>query len=581
MVYDITMELGIHGVFVLHESPIKVADHQIWPGDASKMTQQYSICIPTFKRTQFLYELLESISGQQWLPAFVDLEIIIADNDSNASAENVATEWSASTKIRLKYFVVKERGLSHVRNALLKAAQFENVVLIDDDQIIPSDFFKHLAQNWQSQSSDVVAAQFTIKCVFAPLFPYEISKLATWLIAIEFKINGQDIEYMSTNGAIFRRSASQKLGLIFDAELNLTSGEDTQFFHSLKKNGRLVGLKDTVIYERFNLERSSVFYWYASNLHKGANFTSLLRRQNNYPKCCLHLMKATFLLLAILPLLPVALVLNRLMFQTLACLMLRQLGKIIGWAGFVPKFYKSTGVTRLCDSSKKSRNTPLQAMKMRLKAHAKLFDFLMLFREDVFWPFLNLLGIKRIQWARAIMAHEILNKLILLDYRNKDVLEVSGTQYQHLLCRSYKSLKYPAFDLTKDVLSEKFDIILLDQVLEHVVAPEQGCRNLKSMLKPNGVLMINTPFLIKVHNCPVDCWRWTKTGLRILLENVGFKSEHVEVYSWGNKLVVFLNLFYFWPWITWLHRLKNDDEFPVVVWAFACNSEKVKPYRGE
>jgi 2-polyprenyl-3-methyl-5-hydroxy-6-metoxy-1,4-benzoquinol methylase len=48
-------------------------------------------------------------------------------------------------------------------------------------------------------------------------------------------------------------------------------------------------------------------------------------------------------------------------------------------------------------------------------------------------------------------------------------------------------------DLLKEKLSGDFDIIFCQQVLEHLVEPETALRNLISMLRPNGVLVITVP----------------------------------------------------------------------------------------
>ena len=79
------------------------------------------------------------------------------------------------------------------------------------------------------------------------------------------------------------------------------------------------------------------------------------------------------------------------------------------------------------------------------------------------------------------------------------------------------------------------------------------------------------PFLIRVHNVPIDCSRWTEDGLKYHLEECGFKIKNIFTNSWGNKKCVISNLRKDDTWSrVWFHRdLKNEKNFPVQVWAIA------------
>lgn len=92
------------------------------------------------------------------------------------------------------------------------------------------------------------------------------------------------------------------------------------------------------------------------------------------------------------------------------------------------------------------------------------------------------------------------------------------------------------------------------------------------MLKPGRYILIMTPFLLEVHNYPVDCSRWTETGIKYFLANSGFALENIETGAWGNRRAAKANLdptdFPLYNPI--LHRnLKNDPTFPTQVWVLA------------
>ena len=135
--------------------------------------------------------------------------------------------------------------------------------------------------------------------------------------------------------------------------------------------------------------------------------------------------------------------------------------------------------------------------------------------------------------------------------------------------QTYRSMGFPDYDLCAGTLDEKFDIIIVEQVFEHLLWPYRAARNVFQMLNPEGALLVTTPFLVKVHNSPVDCSRWTELGLRHLLAEGGFDIDRITTGSWGNRACVRSN---WWKWTIyqpWLHSLRNEPEFPFHVWALA------------
>jgi SAM-dependent methyltransferase len=147
-------------------------------------------------------------------------------------------------------------------------------------------------------------------------------------------------------------------------------------------------------------------------------------------------------------------------------------------------------------------------------------------------------------------------------------LEISGAQHQDDGWRTYRIAAYPEFDICDPNLDlgEAVDLVIAEQVLEHVVDPCAALRNMFRYTRAGGTLVITTPFLVKVHRIPEDYWRFTEEGLRVLLEGAGW--ENVETYSWGNRACVKGN-FKRWaavrPWLS----MRNEEDFPVSVWAYA------------
>jgi SAM-dependent methyltransferase len=180
------------------------------------------------------------------------------------------------------------------------------------------------------------------------------------------------------------------------------------------------------------------------------------------------------------------------------------------------------------------------------------------------------------QWQRVAMNEAVDAHIASLDPPSRSAAEISGASHAAKPWRDYTSLMYPDFDLCAPIADERrFDVVICEQVLEHVVDPWSAAANLRDLAVPGGHLIVSTPFLIKVHELPFfdlrDYWRFTPRGLRTLLEGAGLEVD--EVSSWGNRDCVVGN-FDRWPAYRWWHSLRNEPDLPVQVWAFARRSSR-------
>ena len=171
-------------------------------------------------------------------------------------------------------------------------------------------------------------------------------------------------------------------------------------------------------------------------------------------------------------------------------------------------------------------------------------------------------------WARIVMYEEMDKLLAGLPLSNLDCVEISGTQYQGRPFRSYAALHYPAYDVCAAPLPVAADLIIADQIWEHLLWPYKATRHVYEGLRPGGHFLVATPFLIRVHANPTDCSRWTETGLKHLLAECGFPLDAITTGSWGNADCLQANL------KVWARRgfggsLAHDPNLPVVVWALA------------
>jgi len=121
--------------------------------------------------------------------------------------------------------------------------------------------------------------------------------------------------------------------------------------------------------------------------------------------------------------------------------------------------------------------------------------------------------------------------------KNMTLLDVGKSMrdyFDEIVCVEKKTLdinifeNYPdfQFDLSEDIeiekteLNEKFDVIICLAVLEHVYNPFVAIKNLRKMLKNNGIIYGYVPFLYHYH-APEDLYfqdyyRFSKDGLAYL-----------------------------------------------------------------
>lgn len=70
-----------------------------------------------------------------------------------------------------------------------------------------------------------------------------------------------------------------------------------------------------------------------------------------------------------------------------------------------------------------------------------------------------------------------------------------------------------------EIANETYDCIYCSGVLEHVDDFHAGFNEITRILKPDGILLLGLPFRQPIHMPPQDFWRFTKYGIKYLLED--------------------------------------------------------------
>jgi SAM-dependent methyltransferase len=177
------------------------------------------------------------------------------------------------------------------------------------------------------------------------------------------------------------------------------------------------------------------------------------------------------------------------------------------------------------------------------------------------------------QWQRVALNQAVSAHIEALGPSALTAAEISGAGRAGHNWKQFVSLDYPEFDVCAPLVDRGvFDVVICEQVIEHVIDPWAAVKNLRGLCRPGGHVIVSTPFLIRVHELPAygmpDYWRFTPRGLHTLVASAGLQVDSVG--TWGNRSCVLAN-FDTWPAYRRWHSLANEPDLPVQVWAFARN----------
>lgn len=76
--------------------------------------------------------------------------------------------------------------------------------------------------------------------------------------------------------------------------------------------------------------------------------------------------------------------------------------------------------------------------------------------------------------------------------------------------------------------SGRFSGVLCSEVLEHVARPWVALPKVREVIRPGGWIVVTTLTAFPIHGYPDDYYRYTPSGLRLLLEDAGFQDVQTE-----------------------------------------------------
>jgi SAM-dependent methyltransferase len=125
----------------------------------------------------------------------------------------------------------------------------------------------------------------------------------------------------------------------------------------------------------------------------------------------------------------------------------------------------------------------------------------------------------------------------LLDFYSKYVEKVICADWKNSI--HDQSIVDVFCDLNEplDFATDTFDTVILSDVLNHLKDPELALREIHRILKPNGVLLFNTPFLYNLNEEPYDFGRYSTHKFEFWAAKYNFKTIQIETFGGINDVL--------------------------------------------
>lgn len=104
-----------------------------------------------------------------------------------------------------------------------------------------------------------------------------------------------------------------------------------------------------------------------------------------------------------------------------------------------------------------------------------------------------------------------------------------------------------------------FDTVLLSDVLEHIVLPDELFAEITRILKVEGIVIIGVPFMYCLHEQPHDYHRYTRFKLQDFAVRYGLEVLDLDEYAGGIDVLqdTLLKILSYSPFTNWLAYLTH------------------------
>lgn len=220
------------------------------------------VVVPTYKRSHLLRRTLSSLL-QAPAPDGLSVTILVVDNNSEDDTEQVVHDIAAQATRRVHYVRETRQGLSHARNAGIRAGAGELIGFVDDDEEIDAQWYHAVAREFAAEATEFIGG---------PYLPNWSAPAPHWLppgyhaaigVVNPKPRSAMDRAFQGNlmgGNAVIRRSVFDRVGM-YSTRLGrsgkgLLSEEDAEFFRRLLAAGvHGLHVPDLIIYHYIPRER--------------------------------------------------------------------------------------------------------------------------------------------------------------------------------------------------------------------------------------------------------------------------------------------------------------------------------------
>lgn len=243
-----------------------------------------TILICTYNGAQRLPVTLRHIAGQQ-IPAAIGCELIVVNNAStDHSLATITREWQQyDTSIELRIITESKAGLTFAREAGLLAAQYDYIILCDDDNWLAPDYVQ-TAFAVMERNPEIGILGGRGSFVFEEPAP-------AWLLSCNLYAGGEQAkksgkvtdQLVYGAGAVLRRSAYENIRssgfvpTLTDRQGgNLSSGGDHELCYVLALAGYSIWYDASLCFEHFISANRLTLSYYLTYIEESSHCFSVL-----------------------------------------------------------------------------------------------------------------------------------------------------------------------------------------------------------------------------------------------------------------------------------------------------------------
>ena len=245
-----------------------------------------TIGIPSYQRPAMLEKLVKSIFScniDHYLIAHLD--IVVIDNDVDRSAEPIIKSLISSNTYEfhhLHYFNYPEKGLSNVRNEIIKKAMLleaDYIACIDDDEYVSVEWLNELIRTVVNNDGD-----FALGPVI-PVFEKKVSTaISTWFFYFKYE-DQRILNFIYSSNLIMRTRFLLVQQMEFDPRFNTLGAEDSYFGAiAIKKRATIFWANKAVAYETIPSERASLNWLIKRKFRLANSYMYILLLEKKYIK---------------------------------------------------------------------------------------------------------------------------------------------------------------------------------------------------------------------------------------------------------------------------------------------------------